>query len=322
MIFIFFISFILIFKKTTAEAFPFPVFYGSSIDLSKFKIYKNITIQGGENNQFLGYAVSKTLCDINGDHFNDLVIYANNSGSISKDVFVIFGSNTGFSNTSVIDVNSLNGSNGFHIHFDDDNKNYGPNYVECLGDMNKDGASELGIGASNADPQFNGNANGTLYVIYGNSKENFPAFINLAFMTSKQGFYIQGNRGLGFGFAKLGDIDGDGYEDIAVSQGNPFILTGRPIFPEKVFIEDIPINIYLPNYNSCFGTKISGDFDINNDGFKDILIGSDCAVFNETNIQGMAIVVFGKKNFKTIDASGRMVFKYGELFMKIIYVVA
>ena len=318
-----FLIFTLLFNNLSslaqAEWHPFPIVDEAIIDPLALSQNQTITMAGSNLNQQFGWASSKTLCDINGDSINDLLIFANSAGT-AKSAYVIFGNSAGFPSAS-IDINSLNGSNGFVINFTDDNLNYGATYVECLGDLNKDGTSEIGVGASFLAPQSTVSPpkHGTFYVIYG-KKQGFASTLSCNALTTQDGFKVTDNvnYGFGYGFGKLGDINKDGYDDFAVSYGTSpsscsigsvAVIFGSSTFPSALSPSDLNGNngfvlsvIENTNCVGAFGTKIAGDFDINKDGYKDILIGADwLSVPNKLNA-GKGFVVFGRQNFPaTLD---------------------
>lgn len=105
-----------------------------------------------------------------------------------------------------------------------------------------------------------------------------------------------------FGFAEsgIGDFNGDGFDDFIV--GAPGVNAGAAnagaayvYFGENVFITR-NITILGVNVNEGFGSSVGGNFDINGDGFKDIIVGAPG--WNDNT--GRVYVFFGKCDFPAI----------------------
>ena len=209
-----------------------------------------------------------------------------------------------FNNTSisVISASELNGTNGFMITYTDDTSNDDATFVECLGDINNDGTDEIGIGASFTDAVYDIDNSGVFYVIYGNSYKYHLLLIDCDSLSSDVGFKIYEDqrckKSLGFQFAKLGDINNDKYSDfiITCSPNIVFIVLGRAIFPKEVNLSFLTNSFQFDGNitftDGKFGLKVAGNFDINNDGFKDILIGA----LDFINYP-LIFIIFGSGNF-------------------------
>lgn len=107
-------------------------------------------------------------------------------------------------------------------------------------------------------------------------------------------YTYQGNSTYGyFGTASsgIGDYNGDGIDDFAVS--NPGAGTGEVnIYYGTTSLSGPVLNVRIVNssgYNEDYGYSICGDFDFNDDGFSDIIIGAD----NYAG-KGRAYVFFGR----------------------------
>ena len=155
------------------------VIFGSSdgfdgvFELETLDGSNGFVIQGIDDYDNSGYSVS-SAGDINGDGIDDLIIGASNAGSgyygyygyyntYEGESYVVFGSSDGFD--GVLDLATLDGTNGFVIEGVDSYGNFGYS-VSSAGDINGDGADDLVIGAPNADGAYY-NDEGKSYVIFG-----------------------------------------------------------------------------------------------------------------------------------------------------------
>ena len=96
----------------------------------------------------------------------------------------------------------------------------------------------------------------------------------------------------------IGDFNADGFDDFIVGSpngngsgiGNAKIYFGRTSFPVGQPLPDVTINGSIAGEN--FGGFIAGNFDINDDGFKDVMIS---AKLNNSN-KGRVYLFFGRCN--------------------------
>lgn len=154
--------------------------------------------------------------DINGDGFSDLIVGAPDVNNNRGEVYVVFGRSSGFPAT--INASNLNGNNGFTLV--GANQGDGIGFSVSAADLNADGFDDVVIGA----PNVNG-GQGQAYIFFGKSG-NFNASNNLA---NFNGVVINnvvegedtGNNdtdpNLGLAISSLGDVNGDGVADMALS---------------------------------------------------------------------------------------------------------
>ena len=151
-------------------------------------------INGVEAGDASGAFVS-SAGDVNGDSFDDLLIgapYADPNGEASGESYVIFGKASGYS--SSFELSSLDGSNGFTVNGNSlgDSSGYP---VSAAGDVNGDGFADILLGAVQADQ--NGEASGSVYVIFGGSHGG-NATLEVSALDGSNGFEIQGANSLDF----------------------------------------------------------------------------------------------------------------------------
>src|SRR4030095_9736145 len=90
----------------------------------------------------------------------------------------------------VLELASLDGTNGFVIHGVDEGDTSGRS-VAAAGDVNGDGMGDLLIGAIGADPS--GVDGGAAYVVFGRTA-GFPAEFELASLDGTDGFVLEGEE--------------------------------------------------------------------------------------------------------------------------------
>lgn len=172
--------------------------------------------------------------------------------------------------------------------------------IQLAGDVNKDGYPDMIIGSSEAV---------AAYVVLGR-EEGFSGPLDLIAAGNAEGVYkITGTgtaaSGAGFGYAVsgVGDWNGDGIDDIAVSQSadkNVYIIFGKETW------SDIDIANFVPGTDgmliqhptsgaTLFGYNINQIGDYNGDGKKDIAITENFKQF------AVYVLFGGRTSFATLD---------------------
>ena len=247
------------------------------------------------------------LGDINGDGFNDFIVGAwrdNIYTGAGSQAFVIFGQEGGL--PSSITLANLNGTDGFSVTSTTGGL-FGYS-VSNAGDLNGDGLADFVIGARNS--QTGGRLSGSVYVVFG-SESGFPAVLPIESLNGTNGFKIESNLDLGRAgrsVTALGDINGDGLDDIAISapyandfKGAVYVVFGSASgFDPLINLNQIDgTNGFLIDgvmSQQFLGHQISGGHDVNDDGVNDILIGAPNNFFGQSANPrlGEAFVVFGR----------------------------
>jgi len=267
------------------------------IDLENLRPDEGFEIRGAFD---LYLADVSAVGDINGDGFDDVVVggsfYYGWYGNFDQ-AFVVFGS---ASDRDVVSLADLNG-NGFWI--------WGPEgdldgmRVGAAGDVNGDGFDDMILGAPTAN-----NGDGAAYVVFG--KANL-SFVDLFGMKATDGFKIAGKanwaEATGLSVSGVGDINGDGYDDVIVSApygdagglnaGQAYVIFGKASGFGTIDLSNLAASagfiIQGDAAGDHAGFSVSGAGDFNGDGLSDILIGAPDAN-NTHQLGGEAYVIFGK----------------------------
>ena len=268
--------------------------------------------------------------DINGDGIEDLVVGFPSADGVdpnpddSSDYenaglsYVVFGG-TGLGSAGLLDISSLDGSNGFVIEGIEKNDSSGFS-VNGAGDVNGDGVGDIIIGAVGVDQRSydkNGervdteSANiGASYVVFGGAGVGGEGSLALSSLNGSNGFTFFGintNDRAGELVTGVGDVNGDGFDDVLI--GAPY-ASPKPEYSGQAYLvfggvgvgEDGPVDPEGANGVVLNGSKeatklgrsISKAGDINGDGFDDVIIGG-------LSRGAGSYVVFGRAGFEEDD---------------------
>ena len=257
------------------------------------------------------------LGDVNGDGIDDFAVSARNyQGTTGKTnagvMWLIFGkTSSSFSTISLLPANF--GTNGIYFTGAAGGDNFGW-AISSAGDFNGDGIADILVGARERDPVVNGvarNTGGTVYLIYGSTTSLITTDMS-TFVTGTKGVRFLGAQSdiyFGYSVARVGDVNGDGMDDIAMGAVNisPF---GRSIAGTVYVVFGTTVaytaDVDMLNYGaSSKGFSIYGSVsgmqlcnaapagDINGDGINDILVAG-------YGPNGKAHIVYGQTTPRTI----------------------
>jgi hypothetical protein len=234
---------------------------------------KRVNAWVGEGNQTyaqFGFSVGGAG-DVNGDGYMDLIIgapYYDTGQSDGGKAFVFYGSASGPSYTP-----------DWTTELDQYRTYYGA-AVAGAGDVNGDGYADVIVGAS---------AYGEVFVYFG-SAQGLSGAADWSYSPNQQ------SSDYGITVAGIGDVNGDGFDDIVVgdplydgaytNEGAAYVHYGSATGPSSapLILED------ADQANAKFGNSVSGAGDVDGDGFNDVIVGA--SQFDGTLTEQGAIYIY------------------------------
>lgn len=224
------------------------------------------------------------------------------------------------------DKETIDGVNGFKIPSLAPGMNdaFGTE-VRFIGDINNDGIEDMAIANGNANVGEN-DLSGRAYILFG-SAQPFSSPFDLTMLDGTNGFVVEGvvyDERRGATLAGVGDINGDGIDDVLIGTSNSgtktILLYGSTDFPVLITSNDIDgSNGFLINATGTAQVDKLGD--VNGDGINDFIIatphwsGNTWVIFGRTDNFPPEIDVSyldGTKGFRTGSFPGsRPAFKAG-----------
>ena len=215
-------------------------------------------------------------------------------------VYVIYGR----ANTTAGDINLLNLTPDLGFKITGISGSWLGNTISTAGDVNQDGVDDFMVAAVLQNYTETVHWSGAVYIIYGQNGSRDIDIDLTEGLDPSRGYAIISNlvwSDLGSSLTALGDINNDGYDDIAIGceyQGGSFYVVYGQQVSHNFTIENITsgqgFQIKSPDGNAALGYSIaSGDF--NNDTIIDILVGAPSQDAGSEK-SGVVYVIYGNKN--------------------------
>jgi len=286
-----------------------------TIELALLDGSNGFVINGTDTVDRSGVSVSNAG-DINGDGVDDLVIGAYladpNGLNAAGETYVLFGA-VGIGSSGVLNLNSLNGTNGFVCNgiISDGASGYS---VAAAGDINSDGVDDLIIGTKGGPSGIFGQKDERRsHVVFGAVGIGATGALELASLNGTNGFEIDTTNQSEYSGASVssaGDINGDGVDDLIIGAwraysndmrtGASYVIFGSAgIGANGVFellslngVNGLRVNGIAAGDRS--GSSVSNAGDINGDGTADLIIGAPNADQGDRSFAGQTYIVFGR----------------------------
>eukprot|EP01102_Stenamoeba_stenopodia_P020801 TRINITY_DN8240_c0_g1_i1.p1 TRINITY_DN8240_c0_g1~~TRINITY_DN8240_c0_g1_i1.p1 ORF type:complete len:432 (-),score=73.87 TRINITY_DN8240_c0_g1_i1:71-1366(-) len=288
------------------------------IDLRALTPSQGVLFLGAQNYDTTG-ARPNGVGDVNGDGFPDIVIGAPALGEYDVgSAYLLFGSSAF---PSVIELSGCTTTFASHCTLIIGTEYYGEFGLtpSPAGDINGDGFADFMVGAPLNDNYYYTYRAGQMFVLYG--RKTFPPVIDLFYTPDFGGFIIQGadaGDALAVDATLAGDMNRDGFSDILVTLYNAFaspdtngtalyLIYGGNNLPKLLNVTSYPSLVSFQGEVGSTNTfpTVSGNYDINQDGTNDILLGLPQTTLNGTQASGTVLVIYGKQQFasRAIDTS-------------------
>lgn len=269
-------------------------------------------IDGLADGDQTGYAVG-FAGDVNGDGLGDVIVGAPAADTIADDegrAYVVFGR----TDTAPVDLASLEADAGGFVISGIAANDLAGSAVGGNADVNGDGLGDVLVGAPLANA-FGASDAGRTFVVFGKADTGPVDLAAVALGTG--GFVIEGAAAgdhSGDAVAGLGDVNGDGLDDMVVGapwadpnggqSGRTFVVFGKTD-GMPVDLGDVIAQTGGFAIDGIAGLDQSGDTvasagDVDGDGSCDIVLGAPGAE-NDMNLQGRAFVVLGKADTTLVE---------------------
>ena len=260
------------------------VFFGPLVSGQYSLADADVKLIGATGDDLSGYSLAANG-DLNGDDVDDLAVGAVNAdmeGTAAGVVYVFFGPLvSGQYSLADGDVKLIGESVGDYAGYS----------LVANGDLNGDGVNDLAVGAVNEDSEES--TAGAVYVFFG-------PFVSGQYSLAVADVKLTGeNAGdhAGWSVTSDGDLNGDGTTEILVGaptaeSGAIYLILGS----SDMMSGNLGTIAYAKwtgeSAIDFAGTSVSGGEDINNDGYKDILVSAPYHDSNGSNA-GVVYLLFG-----------------------------
>lgn len=210
--------------------------------------------------------------DINGDGYPDFVAAAPSRNSSTGSVYIYYGAADPQYAASAANAITIITGGGT-------GRSFGTAFA--LGDINGDGYADLAVGG---EQYAGGNYNGAMWIYFGSSN-GIP---NQSALVSAQYAGLSASDYYG-GAVAMGDINGDGYQDVVVGARECSIQKGEiyAYLGSASGLSTSTANTKLGTGTERLGSSLT-IADVNNDGLADIIVGAPTATSRVYIFHGIA----------------------------------
>jgi len=217
--------------------------------------------------------------DLDGDGVNDIAVGATGggTGTFQGAIHILFMDIDG-SVKSTVEINSTTTNGPVLTNFDAFGKS-----VANIGDLNGDGVSDIASGGNDEG----GTASGEIHIMFMNTDGSINSTALEINSSTPNGPVLNFIDAFGSSIANIGDLDGDGVQDLAVGATSDdgtgsdrgavhilFMNTDGSV-KSTVEINDSTANGPVLDDNDEFGKSVANIGDLNGDGVSDIVVGTD-----------------------------------------------
>ena len=223
--------------------------------------------------------------DLDGDGIPDVVLGCKNCWKVGVSQGVLAG--------RVRTYSGATGAKLWEVVGEEANLHFGTS-VAGMDDIDGDGVEDVAVGAPSDEPENPTQGNlGSVRVFRGIDGMEIFRFYGPAYASSGPG-----GPGMGGTLGRLGDLDGDGVDDLGVGASSAFSDTNAGEVPSPVWIVSgadggLIVEIPIPSYGVPFLPSFACLGDITGDGFQEVVIGLKNSVIPETNATGVALLYEG-----------------------------
>jgi len=244
------------------------VYYGSALGLASVPDWR----QDASGLSGAGTCVAPAG-DVNGDDFDDIVI-GQTEFDADPDADPL---NTGRASLVLGSATGLETAPAWVTVAKSDRAEYG-HAVGAAGDVNGDGYDDIVVAAPNQSTGEDGIHEGQVFVYHGSAT---GLGTSSAWTMSPPDPYFHDNQQFGYAVASAGDVDGDGFDDVAIGWKD-FPNTQRPQGKVVVYrgsasgLEIVPAWTWVgpvEPWETGEVHSVASAGDVNGDGYSDLLVG-------------------------------------------------